>query len=211
MDASEVMAALLESAWISARVAAILSLVLTFVAVVGIHVRAHAGKASAVPPRVRPPGSAPRLAAMAAVVVVGAFATARTPGQVEWFPAPVQAIAAAAAALSCLSGTMIAVWAALSLGANFAVGATVRGDARASLVTSGPFTLVRHPMYTALGLLFAGAALAWGSLLGFALVGCAYPWTARWRADLEEQALAAAWPEEWRTYAARTPRFLPRM
>jgi protein-S-isoprenylcysteine O-methyltransferase Ste14 len=39
----------------------------------------------------------------------------------------------------------------------------------------------------------------------------AYPPTARWRAALEEEALAAAWPAEWPAYAARTPRFIPRV
>ena len=212
MDGSGVGAVLLESAWITARVAAVLSLVAAFAAVVVVHARAHAGSSAAIAPRARPAGSGPRFAAMAAVLVAAAIATALTRGQAAaWLPAPLAGLAAATAALAYLSGAMIAIWAALSLGANFAVGASVRGDERATLVTSGPFALVRHPLYAALGLLAAGAGLAWGSFAGLAVVLVAYPPTARWRAVLEEVALAAAWPQAWPDYAARTPRFVPRV
>lgn len=207
----DVGALLLESAWISARVAAIVALAAAFAAVVVVHARAHRDGGGG-PPRAQPGGSGIRFAAMAAALVGAAAATALTPGQVAaWLPAPVQAVAAATAALACLSGAMIAIWAAVTLGANFAVHATVRGDERAALVTGGPFALVRHPLYAALALLAAGAALAWGSLPGLAVVLVAYPPTARWRAALEEEALAAAWPAEWPAYAAKTPRFVPRI
>jgi protein-S-isoprenylcysteine O-methyltransferase Ste14 len=149
---------------------------------------------------------------MAAVMAAAALATAVAPGQAAaWLPAPLQAVAAATATLACLTGGMIVIWAAVTLGANFAVGAQVRGDTQAALVTGGPFALVRHPLYAALALLAAGAALAWGSLLGLAVVLVAYPPTARWRAALEDEALAAAWPDTWPAYAAKTPRFVPRI
>jgi len=208
MSGPDVRALLLESAWISAQVAATLSLVAALAAVVAVHARAHRG---AVPPRVRPPGSGVRFAAMAVALGAAALATALTRGQAAaWLPAPLQAVAAATATLACLSSAMLAVWAAMTLGANFAVGAQVRGDAQAALVTGGPFALVRHPLYAALALLAAGTALAWGSLVGLAVVLVAYPPTARWRAALEDEALAAAWPDTWPAYAAKTPRFIPR-
>ncbi len=212
MNGSDLGAALLESAWLSARIAAAISLAASLGAVLIVHAQAHAGASRSVAPRVRPSGSGLRLAAMVTALAGSAAATWLGRGQVAaWFVPPVQALAAATAALACLSGAMLAIWAAATLGPNFAVGASVRGDERAALVTTGPFVLLRHPLYAALGLMAAGATLAWGSIVGLAWVLLAYPLTARLRADLEEQALAEAWPEAWPAYAARTPRFLPRM
>jgi protein-S-isoprenylcysteine O-methyltransferase Ste14 len=76
-----------------------------------------------------------------------------------------------------------------------------------SLVTSGPYMLVRHPMYTAV-LSAAGAmacvaesltaALAWTVLLGVLWI----------KADLEEQWLRETYPA-YANYCSQTKRFVP--
>jgi isoprenylcysteine carboxyl methyltransferase (ICMT) family protein YpbQ len=77
------------------------------------------------------------------------------------------------------------------------------------LVTSGPYAIVRHPMYV--GLMLA----AWGALLIY------FTWTTVYfavfapflvaRARREEQALAAEFGEQWQEYCKRVPAFLPRL
>lgn len=207
MESEDLARALLESAWISARVAAAFASAVALAAMVVVGVRAH--RATGPAPRVRRPGAAPRAAVQLAALVLGALVTAWTRGQVEaWLPAPAQAAVATLAALAALfAGTFVA-WAAWTLGPNFTLEAVVGEES--SLVTAGPFALVRHPFYSAWGLLGAGAALAFGSVAGAAVFLAAWIPATRRRAALEEEALAEAWPAEWPAYAAKTPRFLPR-
>jgi protein-S-isoprenylcysteine O-methyltransferase Ste14 len=196
MDSAEVARALLDAAWITARIAAGLAALGTTVAVALVHGRAGGG-----------PG--PRVAAMLLAVLAGAAITLLTRGQAAaWLPAFGQAVVAASSMLASLSGGMFAGWAAAALGVNLTVDAVVREGG--SLVTAGPFALVRHPFYSAVGLLGVGAALALGSLMGAAVFLALYAPAAGWRAALEEELLAEAWPAAWPAYAAKTPRFVPR-
>jgi protein-S-isoprenylcysteine O-methyltransferase Ste14 len=197
MPADEIARALLEAAWISARVATCCALAVALAAMVGVHVRArgsHGGR-----PRVLRPGAGRRALAQLAALAAGALVTAWTRGQAEaWFVAPVQAVIATLAALAVLFAGTVVAWAAWALGPSLTLEASVGAEAR--LVTSGPFALVRHPFYAAWTVFGAGAAVflvLWIPAM-------------RWRAALEEEALAEAWPAEWPRYAARTPPFLPR-
>lgn len=107
-------------------------------------------------------------------------------------------------------GLALVLWGRLALGKNYFVstgmGAQLFADQQ--LVTSGPYALVRHPMY-------AGLALAaWGALLIY------FTWTTVYfsvfapmlflRARREEQALAAEFGEQWQEYCKRVPAFWPR-
>jgi protein-S-isoprenylcysteine O-methyltransferase Ste14 len=77
------------------------------------------------------------------------------------------------------------------------------------LVRRGPYALVRHPVYTGLGLHFAGACLATGNLLliaGTLLVS--YPaFYARARA--EERLLRGRFGAEYEKYAQEVPMLVP--
>lgn len=80
---------------------------------------------------------------------------------------------------------------------------------RARLRTTGLYGLVRHPIYT--GLVLAGSAVAAASgsvahVVVLALLVALLSVKARW----EERRLAARFPE-YRAYAQRTPRFVPRL
>jgi protein-S-isoprenylcysteine O-methyltransferase Ste14 len=79
------------------------------------------------------------------------------------------------------------------------------------LVTRGPYALVRNPLYVGSFLMMAGFC----TLLGDWLTGClvigpmiALYWLA---VRDEEQLLARYFPEQWPAYAARVPRFVPRL
>ena len=212
MDSDVLSRALLDAAWISARIATAFGAVLALCAMVIVRLRggqASAAGESDAGPRAHRAGAGARVAAQLGAVILGALITAWTRGQAEaWLPAPAQAIVATLAALAVLfAGTFVA-WAAWSLGSSFTVGAIV--GPRATLVTHGPFALVRHPFYAAWGLLGTGAALAFASLAGAAVFLAAWIPATRWRAGLEDTVLAEAWPGEWERYAARTPGFLPK-
>jgi protein-S-isoprenylcysteine O-methyltransferase Ste14 len=81
--------------------------------------------------------------------------------------------------------------------------------AEAALLTSGLYRRVRHPVYS--GLLFCafGMAIATASLLHFVLLGLLWAFFQA-KAAHEERLLAQKF-SGYSKYAARTPRFFPRM
>ncbi len=108
-------------------------------------------------------------------------------------------------------GIAFLLWARLVLGEMYFVSTSFGAQLYAGhrLVTSGPFALVRHPMYVGL------VAAALGSLLLYQTWTClAYalfaPFVLR-RAWREEQALAAEFGEQWQTYCRQVPAFIPRL
>ncbi len=76
------------------------------------------------------------------------------------------------------------------------------------LATDGPYRYVRHPQYAGFLLIMVGFLFQWPTLptlVMFPVLVVVY----RRLAIGEEREVAAALPEEWRRYAARTPRFIP--
>ena len=63
-----------------------------------------------------------------------------------------------------LAGLLFTVWARVHLGRNWSATITLKEDH--SLITSGPYRTVRHPIYSGLLLGFVGSALARGEWRG---------------------------------------------
>ena len=84
-------------------------------------------------------------------------------------------------------------------------------DPTRHLVGSGPYRFVRNPMITGVGLMLAGQALFWGSwLMGawacvFVLINHLY------LVLPEEPGLERRFGENYRTYKANVPRWIPRI
>ena len=78
------------------------------------------------------------------------------------------------------------------------------------LVTSGPYRWIRNPLYTAGGLMFAGLGLIAGSWVFIGGAAMVLPFV-RLRLPKEEAELEARFGQEYRDYASRTGRFLPRL
>jgi protein-S-isoprenylcysteine O-methyltransferase Ste14 len=76
------------------------------------------------------------------------------------------------------------------------------------LVTSGPYRLIRHPIYTAILALAGGTAIVSAQLrgaLGFAVFAFVY-----WRKlRLEEAMLAETFGAEWSSYRQRSWALVP--
>lgn len=74
---------------------------------------------------------------------------------------------------------------------------------RGKLITSGPFALVMHPIYTFVALfVIPGVGLIIDTWIGFAVGGVLYL-ASRLFAPREEQQLAKAFPAEYASYRAR--------
>ena len=77
------------------------------------------------------------------------------------------------------------------------------------LVSSGPYALIRHPLYVAEGIATLGMVLLHFGWLSVAI--CLVQFALQFaRIHYEEAILTAAFPE-YVIYAERTPRFIPRM
>lgn len=77
------------------------------------------------------------------------------------------------------------------------------------LVTTGPYRLVRHPIYFGLCLITAGEALAFGSWPALTIVLFAIVPTFAWRARAEEDLLGRTFGDRYAVYRQRTKMIIP--
>ena len=81
-------------------------------------------------------------------------------------------------------------------------------DARHELCTTGPYGLVRHPMYLAIDLLGVGSA-AWVGTVPIVLAAAVLVLGGDLRARIEEKALVEAFGDRYRDYMKQVRRTLP--
>jgi protein-S-isoprenylcysteine O-methyltransferase Ste14 len=116
-------------------------------------------------------------------------------------------LAAVVAGLSIqIAAGALGVWARRHLGRNWSGAITVAEDHQ--LVRSGPYRMLRHPIYSAMLGMFVGSALAigeWHSLIGFVLITMAY---AR-KIPLEERLLRATFGPEYDEYRKESWALIP--
>jgi protein-S-isoprenylcysteine O-methyltransferase Ste14 len=104
-------------------------------------------------------------------------------------------------------GVAIAWWARLHLGRLWSARITRKADHK--VVDSGPYAIVRHPIYAGLLLSLAATAAAKGTILG--LAGFAILLIGIWlKARLEERWLTGELGEDaYGNYCRRVPMLLP--
>jgi len=78
------------------------------------------------------------------------------------------------------------------------------------LAVSGPYVRVRHPQYAGFVLIMFGFLLQWPTLVTLAMFPILVYMYAR-LARREEQEVLAKFGDEYRSYMARTPAFIPRL
>lgn len=112
---------------------------------------------------------------------------------------------AAVGALVFASGIAIAIWARLHLGRNWGMPMTEKEDPE--LVTSGPYRLIRHPIYSGLLVALIGTTLVTSplGLIVVVLLGGYFCYCA----SVEERNLRAAFPAEYPAYSASTKMLVP--
>ena len=103
------------------------------------------------------------------------------------------------------AGLGFAVWARTHIGRNWGTPMSQKDDPE--LVTSGPYRLVRHPIYT--GILVAGigtaVSLNWSWLIGVAMAGIYFVYSA----TVEERNLTEQFPDAYARYKRSTKMLLP--
>ncbi len=102
-------------------------------------------------------------------------------------------------------GLGFAIWARRHIGRNWGTPMSQKDDPE--LVTSGPYRLVRHPIYS--GILVAGAgtavALSWAWLIAVALAGVYFVYSA----TIEERNLTTQFPDSYPVYRRTTKMLMP--
>jgi protein-S-isoprenylcysteine O-methyltransferase Ste14 len=84
-----------------------------------------------------------------------------------------------------------------------------KADQGTGLVTTGPYHLVRHPIYLGLALIASGGALAFGSWPALVIVLSGIVPTFAWRARAEEKLLSLTFGERYAVYRERTKMIIP--
>ena len=85
----------------------------------------------------------------------------------------------------------------------------IGGRKNSELVTDGPYSICRNPLYTFSVIGAIGVGAQFGSVT-VALVCGFFIWIVfQWMAAREEEAMTRAFPNDYARYAGRTPRFFP--
>ncbi|MDA8202271.1 MAG: isoprenylcysteine carboxylmethyltransferase family protein [Chloroflexi bacterium] len=118
--------------------------------------------------------------------------------------------AAGAGATALLAGLGLYLAGMSALGPAYDVSSTfgARLHQGQRLVTSGPFAVVRHPMYAGLAVAAVGGLLLYRTWATLAFVVSLR--VVAVRARREEATLADEFGAEWKAYRERVPRWLPR-
>lgn len=121
---------------------------------------------------------------------------------------PSRSVRAAGAAVFA-AGWILGLVSLRRLGSNYSRPVLIKPDHE--LVTDGPYSRVRHPLYTASFVIYFGLCLAMGSVLGlvFGMVVVVPRFMSV--ADYEEELLEDEFQGEYRDWVSRTGKFLPRL
>jgi protein-S-isoprenylcysteine O-methyltransferase Ste14 len=112
----------------------------------------------------------------------------------------------ASALVLVAAGLAFTVWARVQLGTNWSGSVTLKEGHE--LVRSGPYAIVRHPIYTGLLVALLGTAVACGelrALIGLAVVAAAFVRKLR----IEERFMRESFPEQYARYSAEVPALIP--
>jgi protein-S-isoprenylcysteine O-methyltransferase Ste14 len=105
-----------------------------------------------------------------------------------------------------LAGLALAIWARVTIGGNWSGAVTFKENHQ--LVRNGPYAWVRHPIYSAVLLMFLGSALATGTL--GALVALPLVTLGIWLKLRQEEALMSRhFPGEYASYRSRVSALIP--
>jgi protein-S-isoprenylcysteine O-methyltransferase Ste14 len=170
----------------------------------GFYWRLRAGTAK---PAAQVQGASSRLAHFAGwwlgfllVTVAGVFPS--------WGALPGANSAAAAwlGVVACANGLAFGIWSRRTLGDDWSRDVELKRGHR--LVVRGPYSLVRHPIYTAQLLMALGSAISFGTWPGYAAVASFYVGF-RVKLAQEEELLLRSFPDEYPEYRAKVKALVP--
>ncbi|MDY6865554.1 MAG: isoprenylcysteine carboxylmethyltransferase family protein [Halobacteriota archaeon] len=138
--------------------------------------------------------------------VLGSFVYIVRPALLNWTNLPIPSWIRWAGAIITVSGMALEFSTQLYLGRNYST--TLHISEGQSLVTTGPYRHIRHPMYTALITVGIGLGLlstSWYFLLPFLVTAIVIVL----RVMREEEAMIERFGDEYIEYTQRTGRFFP--
>ncbi|HLH46654.1 MAG TPA: isoprenylcysteine carboxylmethyltransferase family protein [Acidimicrobiales bacterium] len=104
-----------------------------------------------------------------------------------------------------LCGLAVAVWARRYLGSNWGMPMSEKDDPE--LVTSGPYHLIRHPIYSGiiLGMVGTAVAITWYWLIAVAVIGGYFIYSA----VVEERHMTEVFPDSYPAYKHSSKMLIP--
>src|SRR5215467_3239300 len=156
--------------------------------------------------RIEPAGSR-IMRALALLIVIVLLSTTRIP--LPWlyrqlWPSDVWSFSIGAAVT--VVGLLFAVWARKHLASNWSIAVTIKQGHE--LITTGPYALVRHPIYTGILTGFLGTAIALSQVRG--VIGFVLMFFAFWaKLRMEEEWMRSQFGETYATYAHETAALVP--
>jgi protein-S-isoprenylcysteine O-methyltransferase Ste14 len=106
----------------------------------------------------------------------------------------------------CVAGLAFCIWARFTLGRNWSGVVTLKGGHE--LITSGPYALVRHPIYTGLLTMFVGTVIVLGHVAG--IIAMPFVFVSLWiKLRHEEKLMLQQFPNEYPAYQQRVKRIIP--
>lgn len=127
-------------------------------------------------------------------------------GPFAWRFVPESPVIAWTGLVLAAAGCAFAIWARTLLGGNWSASVTVKQQHQ--LIRKGPYTIVRHPIYSGFLLALLGTALALGEWRGLAGLALAFAgW--RWKSRLEEAFMAAQFGAEYTEYQRQVKALIP--
>lgn len=106
----------------------------------------------------------------------------------------------------CVIGAFIAIWSRQLIGKNWSLAVQLKEDHE--LIQKGPYSLVRHPIYSGLILLFLGNAIMvgdWRGLIAVAIVFASF----LYKSLKEESWLTDQFGTKYESYKENTDMFIP--
>ena len=109
-------------------------------------------------------------------------------------------------AVVLIAGLLFAVWAREHLGRNWSRSVTIKQDHE--LITTGPYAMVRHPIYTGILTGFLGTAIALSQVRG--LIVLALIFFVFWiKLRIEEQWMRSQFGDTYESYVHQTSALVP--
>jgi len=142
-------------------------------------------------------------------LVVGYFLVIKSsafPSPFNWLVVPHRTSSSWGGVFLCVSGLVLAIWARLILGRNWSGVITLKEGHE--LIERGPYSVVRHPIYTGILAMLAGTAIAlgyFGDFIGFLLVFISF-WM---KLKREEDLMLEHFPAKYAAYQRRVKRLIP--
>jgi len=136
-------------------------------------------------------------------VVIGVFLGVNGIGLIaQWFP-----VLSYAGITLIIFGLVIRWSAVLTLKRYFTVDVAIARDHK--IIDKGLYGVIRHPAYSGALLSFLGLAMYFSNFITFLVIMAPITGAFKYRIKVEEQALRAAFGDEYAAYCVRTKRLIP--